>query len=328
MRKGFVIPLIVAVVAVLAVGGGVFYYLNKPIKLDYYVHPVATNTPIVTPISSPVDKTTDWKIYTSTQYGFEIRHPADWIIISSSSGIILASPKTVQQIKDYPNLPTRYDISITIEPKTVEYLNTGKDILFNGIPAKQIIEEDEESSYLYIYIDNYNNTFKVRAALTDIEEKILSTFKFINPNPIACTMDAKMCPDGTYVGRSGPNCEFVCTNNQPSITLISPNGGEVLDGKSINKITWISSDLRSTDTVSIGFRPMSDLSKVCWLEGMDEPPIMVNQGSFEIIPGNIYCTRESSKWDYLSQYKIQLQVNQYTEGVGVADMSDNYFTIK
>ena len=28
--------------------------------------------------------------------------------------------------------------------------------------------------------------------------------------PIACTMDAKMCPDGTYVGRTGPKCEFVC----------------------------------------------------------------------------------------------------------------------
>lgn len=27
---------------------------------------------------------------------------------------------------------------------------------------------------------------------------------------IACTMEAMMCPDGTYVGRSGPNCQFVC----------------------------------------------------------------------------------------------------------------------
>lgn len=27
---------------------------------------------------------------------------------------------------------------------------------------------------------------------------------------IACTMDAMMCPDGSYVGRSGPNCQFVC----------------------------------------------------------------------------------------------------------------------
>ena len=25
-----------------------------------------------------------------------------------------------------------------------------------------------------------------------------------------CSADAKLCPDGTWVGRSGPNCEFVC----------------------------------------------------------------------------------------------------------------------
>lgn len=27
-------------------------------------------------------------------------------------------------------------------------------------------------------------------------------------NGVACTMDALLCPDGSYVGRSGPNCEF------------------------------------------------------------------------------------------------------------------------
>lgn len=26
--------------------------------------------------------------------------------------------------------------------------------------------------------------------------------------PVACTMDAKVCPDGSAVGRTGPNCEF------------------------------------------------------------------------------------------------------------------------
>jgi hypothetical protein len=29
-------------------------------------------------------------------------------------------------------------------------------------------------------------------------------------SPVACTMDAMMCPDGSYVGRTGPNCAFVC----------------------------------------------------------------------------------------------------------------------
>ena len=26
--------------------------------------------------------------------------------------------------------------------------------------------------------------------------------------PVACTMEAKLCPDGSYVGRGGPNCDF------------------------------------------------------------------------------------------------------------------------
>jgi len=27
-------------------------------------------------------------------------------------------------------------------------------------------------------------------------------------DPVACTLEAKLCPDGSYVGRIGPNCEF------------------------------------------------------------------------------------------------------------------------
>ena len=51
---------------------------------------------------------------------------------------------------------------------------------------------------------------------------ILGALLYIyNPDPVeyknpkeetrvACTADAKMCPDGSYVGRTGPNCKFVC----------------------------------------------------------------------------------------------------------------------
>ncbi len=28
------------------------------------------------------------------------------------------------------------------------------------------------------------------------------------PGQVVCTMEAKQCPDGSYVGRTGPNCEF------------------------------------------------------------------------------------------------------------------------
>src|SRR3989344_6674799 len=29
-----------------------------------------------------------------------------------------------------------------------------------------------------------------------------------NANKVACTQEAKLCPDGSYVGRTGPDCEF------------------------------------------------------------------------------------------------------------------------
>lgn len=47
------------------------------------------------------------------------------------------------------------------------------------------------------------------------------------PNQIACTDEAKLCPDGSAVGRTGPNCEFTscpgeetktyCTSEQRNV---------------------------------------------------------------------------------------------------------------
>lgn len=37
----------------------------------------------------------------------------------------------------------------------------------------------------------------------------------------ACTLEAKLCPDGSYVGRTGPNCEFAAC---PGITPATSTG--------------------------------------------------------------------------------------------------------
>lgn len=37
---------------------------------------------------------------------------------------------------------------------------------------------------------------------------IMQSYTHIAQSAIACTMEARMCPDGSYVGRNGPNCEF------------------------------------------------------------------------------------------------------------------------
>ncbi|MDB5238625.1 MAG: lipase [Candidatus Kaiserbacteria bacterium] len=55
-------------------------------------------------------------------------------------------------------------------------------------------------------------------------------------DPVACTMEAKLCPDGSYVGRTGPQCQFtecptgVATTTPHtivSVSSLSPTSGVV-----------------------------------------------------------------------------------------------------
>lgn len=51
----------------------------------------------------------------------------------------------------------------------------------------------------------------------------------VKPTPsvnVACTMDAKMCPDGSYVGRIAPNCDFaMCPVNMSTTTTFEASIG-------------------------------------------------------------------------------------------------------
>src|SRR3990172_3670933 len=45
---------------------------------------------------------------------------------------------------------------------------------------------------------------------------------------IVCTQEAKLCPDGSYVGRTGPNCEFTTCPNEVAQPI--PTTGDVVLG--------------------------------------------------------------------------------------------------
>jgi len=44
--------------------------------------------------------------------------------------------------------------------------------------------------------------------------------------PVACTQEAKLCSDGSYVGRTGPNCEFALCPHEDLIRVFSPQANE------------------------------------------------------------------------------------------------------
>jgi hypothetical protein len=44
---------------------------------------------------------------------------------------------------------------------------------------------------------------------------------------VACTVEAKLCPDGSYVGRTGPSCEFAPCPGATSTATTTQNGAPV-----------------------------------------------------------------------------------------------------
>lgn len=49
-----------------------------------------------------------------------------------------------------------------------------------------------------------------------------------------CTLEAKICPDGTYVGRTGPNCEFdECPTKEIKSTLSEQEAILIIEKKRI-----------------------------------------------------------------------------------------------
>lgn len=65
---------------------------------------------------------------------------------------------------------------------------------------------------------------------------------YFSEKQVACTMEAKICPDGSFVGRTGPNCEFtscpssiVYRNEEFGFELTFPTTWQ---GYSVEKQNW------------------------------------------------------------------------------------------
>lgn len=125
--------------------------------------------------------------------------------------------------------------------------------------------------------------------------------------PVACTMDAKLCPDGSYVGRTGPTCEFAAC---PDNTMTPPP----VEGME----TW-----KTTSTLQASFRYPMDFGTT-YIHPQDWPPVLTmattsyscieagsqiaqaGQSKKVIMDGREYCRTISSEGAAGSIY------NQYT----------------
>lgn len=71
------------------------------------------------------------------------------------------------------------------------------------------------------------------------------------PPRVVCILDAKLCPDGSYVSRVPPACEFApcpTSNATYTVTVVKPNGGNTLTVGQNQTIEWTFSQSNSTFT--------------------------------------------------------------------------------
>src|SRR4030042_3218035 len=135
-------------------------------------------------------------------------------------------------------------------------------------------------------------------------EKPLSLYEWKNWRNFgqqkACTMEAKLCLDGSYVSRTGPNCEFAaCPNSEEDKSVYLENGDVYFINDKGEKITIVESVNDFKDPINNKRYESAVLSpnkKFIALEGTGWEWSILE--IYDIFIGKIYSTNEngSAKW--------------------------------
>ena len=85
------------------------------------------------------------------------------------------------------------------------------------------------------------------------------------PDLRACTMEAKICPDGSSVGRTGPDCEFASCPDQPvampsAIAPSEPGTTAIPTSKPVSIVPMDTSDWKNVTNNGVRFKIPSNAS--------------------------------------------------------------------
>lgn len=164
-KKGFVVPLLLAIIAVLVIGGGVYVYQSKkaeaPAVVDAQVQ--QTNN------SDSVD-TANWKTYTNEKYGFSFQYPASVDVHDDC-----CQGGMVADLSVYPSKSTDSTSEMELLDKAV-FLQLHDDD-YQIFTAKEVREEGP--NYMSIKLGKRAMNISIfPSGDKDLFKIITSTFKF------------------------------------------------------------------------------------------------------------------------------------------------------
>ena len=223
------IIILIALVGIIFIGSIFILILNSQKSKPIPPSSIFPTTPFQP--SPTQDPTANWKTYTNKFFSFEIKYPDNWYFNQISEGDFhlyfnpliegvptltptqTGGPITLLVIAKYPN----YDLCQTQKLQCKIVSIAGLSAKKYTLPAYTDVVVFEKNNYIFEFLNNRfdDNESSIKSALGSSEQQevlfsqILSTFKFTDQEEqVVCTQDAKLCPDGSYVSRQGPNCEF------------------------------------------------------------------------------------------------------------------------
>lgn len=196
-----------------------------------------SNLTIIEPSPTPTDETANWKTYIDNLHGYSFKYPTDYIAYPyNTDNKIFHSPDakydkiTTAKIKGIDIGSVVYGPGNDLKKDTQGYIgpNTVLDselilklILPYGYQAKAYVNLED----ITVAIDYKKNNENMRLLIwcggengnstgcKNILTPLLPTFKSTSSDypiykQVACPQDVKQCPNGGFVSRTGPNCEF------------------------------------------------------------------------------------------------------------------------
>jgi len=299
-QKGFVVPLLVAIIAVLVIGGGVYVYENKKVEIPAVV---------------------DSAIQQSNQ--IQQTDTQNSIVTDQQNNLVTKTSSATNQVVAKPSITV-------ISPNGQEIWQEGKVYPIKwsakNIPGNQTIRLVDANNSVIRVIDSNVNTVNGGTGLYQYSWSIPQAFvSEASPGKFRISISSSDSTVSDYSDNQFTIFASGANQAQPSITVLSPNGGENIPFGSI----YMAGDLGFTWKTSLGtnYRPTSEFYAAL----IDENNTVVrsDQINSKMDAGNgVYSSSfiGESKIQINKKYKVRVCDEIELRKVS-CDESDNYFIV-
>ena len=212
-------------------------FTQSPAYCTAYFDQSSNQPPVISSFSGPttlsVNQTGTWTIRASDPENGQLTYRISWgdDYAVSSNDTAAGATQAFTQATTFTHVYSAagtYTVTIIVRDSAGKEARTSTTVRVGGVVActteyapvcgippgcaSTCSSSDNMTCFLACQIPD-PQTYGNRCQLNAAGASFLYQGQCQSANVTACTQDAKLCPDGSYVGRTGPNCQFVCPTN-------------------------------------------------------------------------------------------------------------------